>query len=193
MTRLIQKQQTRQRVISAATYLISKQGLAAMRTADVAERAGLSHGGIFVHFPTREKLLTEVVSQIGCKITDKLHALISNDAALQQVLEAHIQCLSEHEASYTTFLRESRLLPRDVLRTWVGIQSAISVHMATPAELAMQQSQIRQMPIHLLFNTWVGLVHHYLMNRDLFAPRSSVLKRHGKELIEHFMSLITPM
>lgn len=56
----------------------------------------------------------------------------------------------------------------------------------------MQASAIKRMPIHLLFNTWLGLVHHCLMNRDPFAPGKSVLSIRGEELINHFMSLLSP-
>jgi len=191
MQRSEQKQQTRQRVIGAARNLFAEHGLAKTRTADIADRAGLSHGGVFVHFPTRDELLAEVVSDIGRSITDRLHALIKEDADVAEILQAHLDCLQEHESSYVSFLQESRLLPRDVLRTWVGIQSAISVHIADPAEREMQNGSIRSMPIHLLYNTWIGLVHHYLMNRKLFAPKGSVLKRHGDELLAHFLSMIS--
>ena len=43
------------------------------------------------------------------------------------------------------------------------------------------------MPLHLLFNTWTGLVHHYLSQRDLFNPKGSVIRRYGDELLEHFL------
>lgn len=192
MQRIEQKQQTRQRVVDAARHLFAEQGLAKTRTADIAQRAGISHGGVFVHFRSRDDLLAEVVTEIGRAITDRLHALIQDDADLATVLRAHLDCLQEYESSYVSFLRESRLLPRDILRSWVGVQSAISVHMAGPSEEAMNNASIRRMPIHLLFNTWIGLIHHYLMNRELFAPKGSVLKRHGDELHTHFLTLISP-
>ena len=45
----------------------------------------------------------------------------------------------------------------------------------------------------LLFNTWLGLVNHYLVNRDLFAdPGESVIARRGESLLDHFMALIGP-
>ena len=191
MQRIEQKRRTRQRVVDAATHLFSVRGLARTRTADIANQAGLSHGGVFVHFPSRDELLAEVVSEIGQAITGRLHALIIDDAELVQVLRAHLDCLIEHEPSYAAFLRESRLLPRNVLRTWVGIQSAISIHLEVPAQEAMAAKRIHEMPLHLLFNTWIGLIHHYLMNRELFAPGASVLERRGDELLAHFLSMIS--
>lgn len=191
MLRNEQKQQTRQRVVDAATFLFAEKGLARTRTADIAKRAGLSHGGIFVHFGSRDELLAEVVSETGRKITDRLHSLITNDASLSEVLHAHLQCLSECETAYTAFLRESRLLPEDTLRARIGVQSAISYHLNESAERAMEDGYVRRLPKHMLFNTWIGLVHHYLMNRELFAPSGSVLKERGEELVSHFISLIS--
>jgi len=91
MSRIEQKQQTRQRVVDAARCLFAERGLAETRTADIASRAGLSHGGIFVHFQTRDDLLAEVVTDIGRAITDRLHSLIAANADLRDVLFAHLE------------------------------------------------------------------------------------------------------
>jgi len=48
-------------------------------------------------------------------------------------------------------------------------------------------------PMHLLFNTWIGLVHHYVCNRDLFAPGESVIARRGSVLLDHYMGLLAPV
>jgi hypothetical protein len=50
--------------------------------------------------------------------------------------------------------------------------------------------KIKNIPFHMLFNTWIGLVHYYLLNCDLFAPGTSVLKKKKKALIECYMALI---
>src|SRR5207245_2072639 len=42
----------------------------------------------------------------------------------------------------------------------------------------------------LLFNTWIGLVHHYLVNRDLFATGDSVISEHGDALVQHLITLV---
>lgn len=185
-----QKAMTRRRVINAAAYLFAKQGVSATPTADIARRAKLSHGGLFVHFGSRDELLAEVVATIGMDITDRIHELISSDASLEAVLRSHIECLAKHEASYAAFLMESRLLPKDVLRTWVSVQSAISEHIAVAADRDAAAEKIRDLPPHILYNTWIGLVHHYLMNRALFAPGRSVLQKCGRELVDQYLTLV---
>ena len=70
------------------------------------------------------------------------------------------------------------------------IQSTISFHIGIAAKIEMEQGIIRKQPVHLIFNTWIGLIHYYLTNGDLFSPNGSVLKEHGKELLHHYINLI---
>lgn len=48
---------TRQKVVEAAVALLGEEGLAGVRTAAVARRAGVSQGALFRHFPTKAALL----------------------------------------------------------------------------------------------------------------------------------------
>jgi hypothetical protein len=82
------------------------------------------------------------------------------------------------------------VLPAAAQNALIAIQSALSFHLSRAAESGMEEGKIRRIPLHLLFNTWLGLVHYYLANAELFAPGSSVLKYHGPELLAHYMSLI---
>ncbi|MCE2982698.1 MAG: hypothetical protein LW832_03930 [Parachlamydia sp.] len=45
----------------------------------------------------------------------------------------------------------------------------------------------RSYPLHFLLNSWLGLIHYYLMHRDLFAPGASVVARCGKDLLNQFL------
>jgi AcrR family transcriptional regulator len=191
MKRADQKAATRERVLSAAARLVEKRGFARTRTVDVARATRLSHGAVFVHFPSREALVLELTAQLGRAITDRLHALVAEGATLRDVLHAHLRCLEEHEDAYARLLAERPLLPKGFTRTWTAIQSAVSHHIARAAEPELRAGRLQAMPVHLLFNTWLGLVHHYLINRELFAPGGSVLRRHGRALADHFMTLVS--
>jgi AcrR family transcriptional regulator len=171
--RAAQKEETRRRLVEAAERLIAERGFLALRTADVAQAAGVSHGAVFVHFPTREALLAAVTSALGRRLTDRLYSMYPT--TLRESLTAHLRCLAEEEPLYTRLLVERPLLP-ELTADWTMIQSAVAHHIALPSAF--------------LFNTWIGLVHHYLMNRELFAPKGSVLKKHGKWLVDHFLELV---
>ncbi|SHJ37281.1 transcriptional regulator, TetR family [Clostridium cavendishii DSM 21758] len=185
-----QKLKTKNNIIEVALKQFAKDGLTTTRTADIASIAKVSHGTIFAHFETREILLGEVIEEFGRRITSRLHELVSSNCEMKEVLQAHLQGISEYEEFYTRLILESRLLNEDARNSIIMIQSAVSFHIIQVAEREMKEGKIREMPVDLLFNTWIGLVHHYLINSDLFTKENSVLKTYGDKLINHYLNLI---
>ena len=129
-------------------------------------------------------------ARLACEITDALHALSTAGASVRDVLTAHVECLVAREHQIRWLLLETPMLPKGFHSAWLSLQSAVSVHLSGPVEREMASGRIRQMPLHLLFNSWIGLIHHYVINRDLFAPGRSVLREHGPMLVDHFMNLL---
>lgn len=189
--RQAQKLRTRELIEETALSVFADKGFAAARAANIANAAGVSHGTVFLHFPTMEELTAAVIERFGKRVSQRLHELASAGHGLSGVLEAHIKGLREHETFYTRLITERSLLPESAKTAFLSIQSSISLHISEAAEREMREGLIKQIPMHLLFNTWIGLVHYYLENGDLFAPGSSVLERRGGELIDHFMRLVS--
>ena len=185
-----QKIQTRKHLIDVALNQLAKDGLTTTRTSDIAIAAKISHGTVFAHFQTREILLDAVIEEFGLRITKRLHELVSINCDMKELLVAHLKGISEYEDFYTRLVSEGSLLHESARNSLIMIQSSISFHLIQIAQREMETFKIRTMPIDLLFNTWVGLIHYYLINRDIFAPGESVLKRYSERLVEHYMNLI---
>lgn len=190
--RQLQKDQTRKHIIEAAFEQFAKSGLTTTRTSDIAKASNVSHGSVFAHFSTQEALLITVIEEFGSRINMRLHELASSSGGVREVLEAHIKGLTEFEAFYTRLVVEGSLLPEDARNTFVMIQTVISFHLSQAAEREMKAGTILPLPIYMIFNGWVGLIHYYLTNSDLFAPGESVLKRYGQDLLNYYMRLIAP-
>lgn len=189
--RQIQKAQTRKHIIEVAMNQFARNGLTTTRTSDIAKAAKVSHGTVFAHFPTREALLDTVIEEFGLCITNRLHELVDYNCGIKEVLEAHLKGIEEYEEFYTRLVTEVRLLNESSRNSLVMIQSAISFHIIQAAERETKLSRINPAPLDMIFNTWIGLVHHYLANGDLFAPGESVIKRYKEKLVEYYINLIT--
>lgn len=186
----LQKEKTRRKILDAAYCEYGKNGILASRTDDVARAAGVSHGSIFAHFESQEALICAVIWDFGQRIAQRTHDLAYRYAGLREILTAHLQGIAEFEDFYFRLVTESTLLPVGCRDCFVMVQSAISLHLSEAEKQEMELGTIRPMPQHLLFNTWIGLIHYYLANRRLFAPGKSVILQFGEELTEHFISLI---
>lgn len=185
-----QKVRTRKIILDAAFAEFSRRGILATRMSDIAEAAGVSHGTVFLHFETQTALISAVIEAFGEKAAQRTHELAAGGASLREGLKAHLAGILEFEDFYSRLVIEAAFLPPTARDTYVMIHSAISFHLSQSAQREMEAGTIIQMPFHLLFNTWIGLVNYYIMNRDLFAPTESVIRRYSVVLVDHFLSLI---
>lgn len=188
--RQLQKEQTRNNIIEAAFIQFAKNGIIATKTSDIANAANVSHGTIFSHFPSKEILIDEVIEAFKIIIASRLHELSLDSGKLEDILKAHLIGISEYEDFYTRLILESRMLNKGARNAVIALQSTIAVHILDVVEEAMKDDSIKNMPLDMFFNTWLGLVHHYLLNSDLFGREGLFYERQGKVLIEHFLNLV---
>jgi len=59
------KQLTHERIVATAARAIRRAGFHGVGVADIMKEAGLTHGGFYAHFATRNALLAEALEQAG--------------------------------------------------------------------------------------------------------------------------------
>ena len=59
------KEETHERIVQAAARAIRRHGYAGVGVADVMKEAGLTHGGFYAHFKSRDALLVEALARAG--------------------------------------------------------------------------------------------------------------------------------
>lgn len=59
------KEETRERIVDAAARAIRRNGYAGVGVAEVMKECGLTHGGFYAHFPSRDALLVEALERAG--------------------------------------------------------------------------------------------------------------------------------
>lgn len=73
------KARTRQRILEEAQKAFRQHGVRGVSVPRIMERAGLTHGGFYAHFASKEALLAEAC-QTGLKMTSRALAEASSDA-----------------------------------------------------------------------------------------------------------------
>src|SRR3954470_6570605 len=66
------KEETRGRILRAAARAIRKHGYEGVGVADVMKEAGLTHGGFYAHFPSRDALLAQAAEQAGIESMENM-------------------------------------------------------------------------------------------------------------------------
>jgi len=61
------KEATHERIVAAAARAIRRSGYSGTGVADIMKEAGLTHGGFYAHFPSREAMLVEAADRASAE------------------------------------------------------------------------------------------------------------------------------
>ncbi len=190
MTRQLQKEKTRAGLLTKAENLFALNGISNTTTADIAKSMKVSHGTVFIHFPTRDDLIKAVVDEFGNRLSAALGKRCSDDLKLKDLLKAHLSVLADFEDFYLRLISESQALPPHIRSIVYAMNASLSYRLFRAAKNEMDAGGIKKMSQISFFNTWMSLLHYQIMNRDLFSEKTPILKELGSELIQHFYLLI---
>ena len=98
------KAETHERIVRAAAKAIRRDGYANTSVADVMHDAGLTHGGFYAHFPSREAMLAEALDFAASEAVESLIGGSTLRAAKQHIdpLEALVESyLSDRHVAAT--------------------------------------------------------------------------------------------
>lgn len=86
------KETTHERIVGAAARAIRRSGYDGTSVADIMQQAGLTHGGFYAHFASREAMLAEAADCAGAEAVDafKRFAAASPGDALHLLMQAYL-------------------------------------------------------------------------------------------------------
>src|SRR3954453_917040 len=80
------KEQTPGRILRAAARAIRKHGYEGVGVAEVMKEAGLTHGGFYAHFQSRDSLLAAAADQAGAESIEYLTRAIATAKPGQELM-----------------------------------------------------------------------------------------------------------
>jgi TetR/AcrR family transcriptional repressor of nem operon len=97
------KEATHDRIVEVAARAIRRSGYGGTGVADIMQEAGLTHGGFYAHFASRDALLAEAGDRAGA-VSVALAARVAASAPAGQALQAmmHAYLSPEHIAAIET-------------------------------------------------------------------------------------------
>jgi len=90
------KEETHERIVRAAAKALRRDGYAGTSVADVMKAAGLTHGGFYAHFPSREAMLAEGLDQGASEAIESLlgasvvKATANGTSVLEELVDGYL-------------------------------------------------------------------------------------------------------
>ncbi|KKB85035.1 TetR family transcriptional regulator [Devosia limi DSM 17137] len=162
-------------VLDAALEMFLEKGFAAAKVEDVARRAGVSKGLVYLYFPSKDALLEAIVRRAISPVADSALAqlaVVEGDprVALRRVIGALMVQLSDPQrmAIPKLILREAWQFPkvaemyrREVLDRAIPAVTAL-------LQRGMDQGYLRQLDAELTVRSLVGPIAVHLMLAEVF-------------------------
>ncbi len=87
------KEATHDRIVDAAARAIRRSGYNGTGVADIMKAAGLTHGGFYAHFASRDAMLAEAADRAGSEavvLMERVAAAVPPQQALRAMMQAYL-------------------------------------------------------------------------------------------------------
>lgn len=129
MVRDKQREETHRRVYLAALEIYRRDGVAQCRIDDIAQKAEVSRGAFYFHFPTKDDVLVELLRESEKPIAQAVNESPAN-APLDEVLDKLADALA-------AFWQNERQLLPDVATVALRMQALVNDREAEPVRAAL--------------------------------------------------------
>jgi TetR/AcrR family transcriptional repressor of nem operon len=153
--------ESRQRIIAEASRLYRERGFDGVGVADIMEAAGMTHGGFYRHFPSKEALIAEAMTQA---FADRAKALEPRETgAALDLLRAYVEAyLSPGHVAHPEIGCPMAAVGSEAVHAGAGVAQAFrsgAESIVGPISKALQGQNINERKTALkLLSTLVGAV-----------------------------------
>ncbi len=120
-TRSAQKARTREQLKAAARACFTRRGYAATQITDIAKAAGVATGTMYVHFPSKESILDELLEELDRELVTRLADAWSSGAANGSPLDVEVRVRAVALACLDVWRAERDLLRSFAERAALGL------------------------------------------------------------------------
>jgi TetR/AcrR family transcriptional regulator, acrEF/envCD operon repressor len=181
------KAETREHILTVAKRLFTERGALSTTTLDIAREAGVANGTVFLHFGSRDGLLTEVFERESKRLVREAHARRSESTPPVQVLREWLDALTAEEDFFGVILRELPFYPPQAQTSILSVQIVTCNLFYRSLESRLPEERIRPV-IDAVF----ALVEHYLRLKPLLTVEPEILPRFRDEILQTYERLIHP-
>lgn len=112
MPKIVNHDEYRQEMLEKCFYFFGQKGYANITMKDIAAEIGVSTGTLYHYFPSKEKMLGELISWAGLKSVNEYNNRLTNIESIQDRLDMFMVVLKESAEFYQNIM----LLAVDIYR-----------------------------------------------------------------------------
>lgn len=184
-----QKINTRDTILSVSKGLFLKKGVINTTTIEISQGCKIAHGTLFAHFENRDLLVSTLFDKELKRIAMILKDLEVGKIKPLELLKQYLDMLEQEEEFMALIAREfpffSKKLQRDILSVEVIIRNLFFQCIA--ADLKRHKTQVE---ITNLLTVLFGLIHYFLVRKEIFIEKGSVIHLKRKIILNTLITFL---
>lgn len=163
-------------ILTAALDVFGEKGFAGARLDDIAKRAGISKGALYLYYATKEDLFAAVITQAIAKDLGRVRSLASNATSFSALMSDFLALLIEIAAQgrippiARMVISESRTFP-DLAREWHDqVITPMLAFLTTAIREAQARGEVRDGDPRFFAYELIGPFVIGILWNETFAP-----------------------
>lgn len=175
-TRIEAKARTREKIIDATKLLIQKRGFVKISSKEISKECGVSQGSIFLHFKTKDGLLTTILSSNIESLEQGLISVCKPSDTQDFFLKNYLEILSIHEDMLSRIYKDYSYLDNKLQKQVDGLEIMFkniifdNYKKNTKAEMSIVDSFIA-------IDAFLSQIKDYLMSKETFTSSNSIIRQ----------------
>lgn len=187
--RKIAKQNTRDAILHGAEHLFLERGIDETTTAEIAKRCGIAHGTIFVHFSTRDALVSAVFIAVLRRLAVELENAYEQKGTFGDLLRVFLDFVHRHERFFSVYFRALPSFAEELKREILSFEVAVRDNF----HRALRDADVAPGSIAAVLNVLFAQLIYYYSFREVLCGSNSVIETYGKAIEHAVLKLAKPV
>lgn len=172
----VEKAKTRQKIIDATEYLIRKRGFVRISSKEISKECGVSQGSIFLHFQTKDKLLTTILDSNIDSLDNSIKELCIATNTQELFLKNLLDSISSFEDILSRIFRDYSYLDSDLKKRIDNLEIVIKNLVYENCKY----NELKKMSIvdsFIAIDAFLSQIKDYLISKETFTTSNSVMRQ----------------
>ena len=161
------KLKTRDRIMEAAEALFAEKGYHDAAMDEIVRRTSVSKGGLYFHFPSKERLFFAVMDHLGHRLVRRIEDRIGREEAgidrLEVALTTALEVLGKRRRIAKLLLVQGYSMGNSFEKKRVEIYSGFASLIEENLDRAIAEDTIRPVNTRIASYLWVGAINEVLI------------------------------
>jgi len=169
----------RDRIMEAAEVVFAEKGYHDTAMDEIVRRTDMSKGGLYFHFPSKERLFFAVMDHLGNRLAERINASIAQEsdaiARLEIALTTVLESLGKRRRLAKLLLVQGYSMGNAFEKKRIETYSRFASLIKDNLDLAVEEGSIPPIDTEIVSHLWVGAVNEVLI-RWLYTGKPAPVK-----------------